>query len=97
MAKRIVTGILDVVKNSDVEAGKAYRVDHIFPEDAIEELEIELLFAALPKHTIRKSLFGREKTELKENWTLNEIRDAYAEMRKKRLEKMRKVFLRLSI
>jgi len=97
MAKRIVTAILDVVKNQEVEIDKAYTVDHIFPEAALEEIEIELLFAALPKHTIRKSLFGREKTELKENWTLNEIRNAYAEMRKKRLEKMRKVFLRLSI
>ena len=97
MAKRIVTGILDVVKNSEVEVGKTYRVDHIFPEDAIEEIELEQLFAALPKHSTKKTLFGKKKTEIKSTWSLDEIRTAYEKMREERQNKMRKVFLRISL
>jgi len=97
MAKQIVLAVIDVSKGEEVAAGKEYRIEHIFPDEAIEALEIEHFFAALPQHGAKKSIFRKKKTVIRESWTMNEIRKAYAEMRKKRLKALRKIFLKLAV
>ena len=97
MAKQIILAVVDVNKGEEVTAGNVYRVEHVFPDEAIEALEMEHLFAALPQHGAKKSIFRKKKTVIRETWTMNEIRKAYAEMREKRLKALRKVFLKLAV